>query len=414
MKFRKRLKPEQAKSIGLKPKEKKGRSFPQYHVTQEQADFIDEFKTKTATTTATNQYRNEDKDFKMYALDDNGRVMDIDKYCEYYNLPRKDITSWKLVSHTGKPFYNIAFREQVEKLKEEIDFEEFFDSIPAPAPVPLEIQSCNPFSNALFDRVVITDLHVGMDVNPDGLGLYGGNWNAEELERRRNLTVRHILANRRAPHLVIDDLGDLLDGFNGQTIRGGHDLPQNMNNREAFETAVSFKIALVDDLAPRYESILIHNICDDNHSGDFAYMANSAFKRFIEARYDHVEVVNVCKFMYHYVLYGKPIIITHGKDSKNLKFGFKAHPDGKAIEKITEYIEHNNLNKYVGRVEFCKGDSHQYIFDHTSGNTFDYFSFPAFSPASNWVQTNFKAGRSGMVFFNYLDYDKTVQHPLFF
>ena len=39
-------------------------------------------------------------------------MMDIDEYCSFYGLPRADIRSYKLVSHTGTPFYNIVFAEK--------------------------------------------------------------------------------------------------------------------------------------------------------------------------------------------------------------------------------------------------------------------------------------------------------------
>jgi len=55
--------------------------------------------------TKTNQYEVRDV---LSALDVNGRLMDIDTYCEFYNIPRQDVRSYKLVTHTGTPFYNIA------------------------------------------------------------------------------------------------------------------------------------------------------------------------------------------------------------------------------------------------------------------------------------------------------------------
>ena len=59
-------------------------------------------------------------------------MMDIDQYCEHYMLPRKDIKKYKLVSHTGTPFYNIEFKdneivEHVDVLK---SIESLIDSVP--------------------------------------------------------------------------------------------------------------------------------------------------------------------------------------------------------------------------------------------------------------------------------------------
>ena len=57
----------------------------------------------------------------LSALDDNHKLMDIDRYCEYYNLPRKDITSYKLITHTGIPYYNLVCRELVMDLEFDYD-----------------------------------------------------------------------------------------------------------------------------------------------------------------------------------------------------------------------------------------------------------------------------------------------------
>ena len=65
------------------------------------------------TLTKTNEYKNKKKEFVLSAWNEQGYMMDIEKYCEHYKLPRNSISSYKLVSHTGTPYYNIAFKEQV-------------------------------------------------------------------------------------------------------------------------------------------------------------------------------------------------------------------------------------------------------------------------------------------------------------
>jgi hypothetical protein len=108
-------------------------------------------------------------------------------------------------------------------------------------------------------------------------------------------------------------------------------------------------------------------------------------------------------------------IITHGKDDKNLKFGFKPMLDPRTSEKISQYIRHNNLLNECKYIEFSKGDSHQCLFDMCTSDEFDYFNFPAFSPSSQWVQTNFKKGRSGFVMQNVdMHSDRKNIKPFFF
>ena len=109
-------------------------------------------------------------------------------------------------------------------------------------------------------------------------------------------------------------------------------------------------------------------------------------------------------------MYGKNcFILTHGKDGKNLKFGFKPILDAKQIEKIDNYIKEHKLHDYI--IEFSKGDSHQKIFDESTSDVFDYYNYPAFSPSSEWVQTNFKKGFSGFEFFNFKEDGSKIHIP---
>lgn len=58
------------------------------------------------TDTETNQYSNVSP---LSALREDGKIMDIKEYCEYYNIPYEQVRTYKLVTHTGKgAYYNIA------------------------------------------------------------------------------------------------------------------------------------------------------------------------------------------------------------------------------------------------------------------------------------------------------------------
>ena len=60
------------------------------------------------STTKSNEYSTP---FQLSAWDEDGTIMDIDKYCKHHGLPREDITSYKLITHSKNPFYNTVFKE---------------------------------------------------------------------------------------------------------------------------------------------------------------------------------------------------------------------------------------------------------------------------------------------------------------
>jgi hypothetical protein len=294
-------------------------------------------------------------------------------------------------------------------LEKEIDFTNIFKELVKPVILgPKE----NVNLKALFDRAVYTDTHVGMEVNQNGYSLYDGSWDEIELLKRLYIFVDEIVKNQKSNTLLLHDLGDLMDGYDGFTTRGGHKLPQNMDNQRSFDVALRFKILMIDELFKYYDKIECVDICDDNHGGSFTYIVNSAFKTYIELKYPkNITVINQRKFIDHYIYGKRCFILTHGKDSKSLKFGFKPKLDPVQIEKIKNYIDEYRLHQY--EIEFSKGDSHQLLFDWTSSTAFEYQNFGAFSPPSDWVKTNFKNTSSSFVTFNYFEDQKTINTYIF-
>lgn len=326
-----------------------------------------------------------------------GKMMDIDGYCEFYSLPRKDISSYKLVSHTGTPYYNIVFKETINSEVEAFDFEGIISKHVADIK-PVTLPKITPTNGGDFDTLTYTDVHVGMETNSDKNSMYSEEWNRETILLAAKDIVTKTIQEKQSDYLVVDELGDFLDGFDGYTTRGGHKLPQNMTNEEAFDCALEFKMILLDGLAPHYKEILFNNICNDNHAGSFGYFVNSAFKQMAEKRYaEIVTVTNHRQFINHYYMGATCYIISHGKDDKTLKFGFKPFLDSKGIEKIDQYCKQNDIYRNSQKVVFKKGDSHQAVFDMATSDDFFYFNYPALSPSSQWVQNNFKKGRRGFV-----------------
>jgi hypothetical protein len=327
------------------------------------------------------------------------KVMDIEDFCTYHNLPYKSIKSYKLVSHTGTPYYNVAFKQ--EELFTEVDFDLIIEEAVKRNVKPLPICNTPSGESKVFNKVVISDIHIGMNPNPSDSSLYGGKWDRDELMSRADDLVLKTINNQTSDILIIEDLGDLADGWDGLTTRGGHKLPQNMTNKEVFDVGVDFKMRILNGLVKNFASITCHNITCDNHSGDFGYIINSGFKNIAEARFPNVEVNNHEKFLSHYFMGNHCFVITHGKDDKHMKFGFKIHLDAKQIEKIENYIRHHNIYNQCKYVHVCKGDSHQALFDMCSSDSWNYFNYPSFAPSSGWIQGNFSKGRSGFTWEEY-------------
>lgn len=162
--------------------------------------------TENESITSPNNY-NERGHFS--AISPKGSILTLDEYCNKYNLDRDNIKSYKLITHTNVPYYNIVFYEQEDL--DVIDFEEMKDIIRT----SLKNHKRTPIiNNKAKDRVgviKVADLHLGAYV--------------DNLIRTKNFSIG-ILADRLSEIAEIVNeynfkevhvhlLGDLIESFSG-------------------------------------------------------------------------------------------------------------------------------------------------------------------------------------------------------
>ena len=401
------LNKKEAEVLGFKVKENaKGRTQNRYRLDKKQIEELRLLKKQkdrgkqldllTESKTSANDYKEEPFFLSAYCKKTNS-ILSIEDFCKKYNQPFENLSSHKFLPyHYKEPSYNIVFKPQisVEEIASSFDFKSVIEKYIKP--IILEKVDRKTYSKD-FDTLTITDVHIGMETDIDNNTMYVKEWNKKELIKTADIVIEQTLEEQASSVLYVDELGDLLDGFNAQTTRGGHALPQNMTNEECFDAALEFKLKILYGLVNNYTEIHFNNICNDNHSGAFGYFVNEAFKQIAELQFENVTVTNHRKFLNHYFVNDICFIISHGKDDKSLKFGFKPQLDLKGAEKIDQYCKQNGIYKKSDLVIFKKGDSHQALFDMCTSDDFYYFNYPALSPSSNWIKNNFKLGRRGFV-----------------
>ena len=404
------LNKKEAKFLGLKEKEyEKGRNKSRYYLTD------DEYEEVLRVRTTPNKRKFVET---IKKLGKNGQVLSVTEKLQ--SKPVAIPEHFELIKVSTSPTTGLQWLQHAPKKMTEaeavqsFDFEKIIQKYVKPLDdlKPNKTVYINPSKQEKdFDKLIITDVHVGMDTDLDNNTMYKGEWNKEELFKTAQIVIDKTIEEQESTVLYVDELGDLLDGFNAQTTRGGHSLPQNMTNEEAFDNALEFKLKILYGLIGNYDKIFFNNICNDNHSGAFGYFVNEAFKQIAELQFKNVTVTNHRKFINHYFVGDICFVISHGKDDKSLKFGFKPQLDLKGAEKIDQYLKQNKIYKEAELIIFCKGDSHQLLFDMCTSDDFYYFNYPALSPSSNWIKNNFKKGRRGFVLesFNGLNLNQKVK-----
>jgi predicted phosphodiesterase len=134
--------------------------------------------------------------------------MNIEAYCKHYGLDVSKIRSYKLISHSGVPFYNVVFYEEVI---ESLVTEDELKQIIAEGFNDIKYTEIKKDSKDKVGVVKIADLHLGSYV--------------DNLIRTKNFSI-NILANKlleavndindRGYSVVhIHILGDLIESFTG-------------------------------------------------------------------------------------------------------------------------------------------------------------------------------------------------------
>lgn len=273
-------------------------------------------------------------------------------------------------------------------------------------------------SNLKAIKITISDDHVGLEPNPNDNGLFKYEYNAEiyanSYEKVFNSVIKEFRTHGKFDLLLLDNLGDEQDGWNGFTTRGGHALPQNMTNAEVFETCIDVKVKMIKSLVENNiaNKIILRKVTNDNHSGDFGHTINLAVKKIINLIYsnDIVEVETLTQFLEHRIYGDHCFILTHGKDTKQMFKGLPLKLDEKTINFINDYLRFYDINSKYVHVE--KGDLHQ--IGYNKCNTFDYRNFMSFAPPSSWVQHNFGDCYSGYSIQVIPKFENEISHTDYF
>lgn len=233
----------------------------------------------------------------------------------------------------------------------------------------------------------LSDIHTGATVSSQSI--YSNPYGEEEMKKRFDMILKRVYTEAYHTgggfeNIVICNLGDSLDGYNGQTTRGGHELAQCMNNKEQLQTYIKLMTNFVRGLQEEIKHTNMYYYCvgESNHDGDFGYAANIALATILEQYDVKCQVFN--KFIGEFTLNDTTYIMCHGKDNKDMFKNLPLTLDVKTENFINEYIDNKGI---TGKIVFVKGDLHQSA--TTYGRRFTYKSVGSLFGSSEWIHKNF-------------------------
>lgn len=325
---------------------------------------------------------------------------------ELADLHKVDLTRYRIKNYWSKLISNGKFTSSVfcveRKLGDAVDKEtlveavsDFFNSKVTRAPIKLSTRKTKPSKSLVF---FLADEHVGASVTD---GLYENKWDIEEYYGRKSY-IPKIAFDEASIHgdfdkVVVCNLGDTMDGFSGQTTRGGHSLQQSMTNKEAIKTYLEVSSAVLSTLVGLgiTNSVSQYNVENSNHGGlGWDAAANIALDAYMRAKYPKVwDCIGFDSIIGTVFVQDHALHLTHGKDEKYMKRNLPLHLDAKTESYLKEYLE---INKFTGKNHFVKGDLHKFATEQ--GKYFSYTNVPSLFGSSAWVMANFGNTRPGLCY----------------
>ena len=298
---------------------------------------------------------------------------------ENKDLPLLD---FEIKSYTTNPYNTRTWDKHFKKptkLNKEV-YQQIIDEIEFKFPV----LDYTPKETAEKYIITITDVHIGMSTKGS---IYDLQWNLEELYDRLDSVITQCPENVDIELFV---LGDYTDGMNKKTARGGHELQQNMNDKQMFKHGLEALTYLVNGLLIKSQGIVeVQWITNSNHPGVMDYIIGETFKRISAQRTDAIKVNILEAFLNGVKVDNKQFVLTHGYDEKFMKRGMP-----RFLKDVQQLRLSNAMNNFEYKEPIIiRGDQHQY--SDIQYDNFRDIMCPALSPPSGWVSTNFMTNYKG-------------------
>lgn len=238
----------------------------------------------------------------------------------------------------------------------------------------------------------LSDWHIGARVD-DPTNNNKSFGREEIIQRIHNLFYYLPKYNYNSVSLVV--LGDMIDGFNGQTTRGGHQLPQNMGDDEQLSTYVdAINLCIRQTLIQiNHHHLNLITIKGGNHDG-FA-LGHLTYQIFKQYENEFVNTMLIESPMFGHFAIGKhTYVVSHGKDPYYCTKGLSLNVTDKDRGTYLSYLLKNNISPRTRKIHFVKGDLHQDNFQQV-GHNIDVRTVASLFGASDYSDYNFSDCNAG-------------------
>ena len=248
----------------------------------------------------------------------------------------------------------------------------------------------------------LSDIHVGAALS--STCLFDNTWNEKELERRLKSLVKEVTNLGAFDTIIINFLGDYLDGMDGMTARRDHVMPQNMDNKEQFNIFIKHMMHFIDDIHALCNNIQIYAVPEGNHGGYADYFAIKALEYAVKSYLPNVEFTVFDRYYGIFEVKGHTYISMHGKDGQFMKKPMPLNLNDATSTLLRDWMDRENL---IGNnIHIVKGDLHSNNLN--SCRKFDYRNVLSLFGDSDYSQMNYVSNTYGVSYDLFIGNIRTI------
>lgn len=248
----------------------------------------------------------------------------------------------------------------------------------------------------------ISDTHVGAALS--STSLFNNDWNETEFARRLEELTNRVSAIGPFNKIVINLLGDYLDGMDGMTARRDHVMPQNMDNKEQFNIFIKHMSYFIEDMQNLCNDVEIYAVPEGNHGGYADYFAIKALEYAINAHFPNIPFTVFDRYYGVFDVKGHKYISMHGKDGQFMKKPMPLNLNDSTSTLLRDWMDREQM---VGdNIHVVKGDLHSNNLN--SCRKFDYRNVLSLFGDSDYSQMNYVSNSYGVSYDLFIGNVRTI------
>jgi len=248
----------------------------------------------------------------------------------------------------------------------------------------------------------ISDTHVGAALS--STSLFNNDWNESEFARRLEELVNRVSNFGPFDKIIINLLGDYLDGMDGMTARRDHVMPQNMDNKQQFNVFIKHMLHFIEDIQSLCNNVEIYAVPEGNHGGYADYFAIKALEYASKSYFPNIPFTVFDRYYGVFNVGSHRYLVFHGKDGQFMKKPMPLNLNDSTSTLLRDWMDREGING--SDIHVIKGDLHSNNLN--SCRKFDYRNVLSLFGDSDYSQMNYVSNSYGVSYDLFIGSVRTI------